>query len=124
MEKKCVACGKIKKLESFGKNNQLKDGIENRCKICKANYQKAYLARKPKIRPEKGPKLSGLNKSDWCATYKLLAQMGYDVTKDIHQQFADKYGFDYKKRPARNKIQFLSTDCLERTDMANPLTEQ
>lgn len=124
MDKKCNTCGKIKRIESFGKNKMMKDGIENRCKICKSNYQRAYLAKKPRPQAESGPKLQGITKNDWCVTYELLSIMGYDITKDIHLQFAEKYGVRYKKRPKRNKIQYPPTDCLEGTDMANPLTKQ
>lgn len=123
MEKNCIACGKLKKIDSFGKNKQIPGGIEKRCKICKNNYNKKYREQN-NISSPKGPHLTGLGKNDWCKMYQFLEKIGYDIQGDIHKQFAEKHNLPYKQRPTRNKINYLPTDCLDGNDVANPLTEQ
>lgn len=123
MGKICPACGKMKKFESFGKNAQRKDGYELRCKICKNLYNRTYRE-KNGISSPTGPRLTGITKLDWCNTYRLLEIMGYDISEDIHKQFVNKHHLDYKERPARNKLQFSPTDCLDGFDMADSSTNQ
>lgn len=39
-EKKCSKCGEVKKLSEFGKNNNRKDGLQSKCKVCVLAYKK------------------------------------------------------------------------------------
>jgi hypothetical protein len=119
MKKICSSCGLEKKLESFGKNKQVPGGIEKRCKICKNNYNKKYRKENSTGVDGRMLKLNPTKKEDWCKTYQFLKQIGYDVTKDIHEQFAKKNGLTYKERPARNILQYTWRDCLDGFDVAN-----
>jgi hypothetical protein len=123
-EKKCSTCGKVKRLDSFGKNKRNKDGKDGMCKICKNTYQvKNRQERYDYDRTSSAAKMSGLTKRDWCKTYEFLISIGYDVTKDIHLQFSERYGLLYKKRPGRNKISYTYEDCLDCSNQTNPLTD-
>jgi hypothetical protein len=78
-EKKCFTCGKVKRLDSFGKNKRNKDGKDGSCKICNNTYQvKKRQERYVYDRTSSAAKMSGLTKRDWCKTYEFLISIGYD----------------------------------------------
>jgi hypothetical protein len=114
MERKCITCGKIKKLTSFNKNKKKGvDGYIPRCKICVANNIHSTIEKEDK---SPGPRLTKVSKNDYCNTYKLLRLMGYDITGDVHQQFAEKYDLSYKPKPDANIFKYAWWDCLEGFD--------
>lgn len=123
MEKRCTTCGRVKRLESFGRSKAFSTGYNSSCKICRAEYARKHREKK-NIEYGGGPRLTTVTKDDWCRTYKFLTSIGYDVSKDIHEQFSKKYGLTYKERPYRNTVSHLPTDCLDGFDMANPPTDQ
>ena len=51
MTKRCTKCGEVKSLEEFHKNRAAKDGLQNHCKSCIAEYgRKRYAERGDEIR--------------------------------------------------------------------------
>ncbi len=114
MEKLCERCNRIKKIQSFGKNNQIKGGYERVCKICRNDQNKLYRIKQRIERSDTDNlKMSGLKKSDWCKTYQFLQEIGYDVNKDIHRQFVEKHKLVYGKRYYKNFVKFLPSDCVD-----------
>jgi len=56
-------------------------GFNVRCKVCEIKRRKEkYEARKPV----------------WYTTDDILTGMGYDLNKDIHEQFCIRHGLTYK----------------------------
>lgn len=116
--KQCCACLKMKSQDSYWKNNQLKSGFDNKCKICKT--QGKYCVKKNKVgrpnagRPSKNnaPQLFNVRKSDWIETYEFLKKIGYDLSSDktIHEQFCEKYNLKPRKRMYEKSIQYTPKD--------------
>ena len=58
--------------------------------------------------------LSGVRKEEYELMWELLKQMGYDVNKDIHQQFIDRYNptmkkpMKYRKRSKSEESQWFA----------------
>ena len=50
--KECKECGVLKTLDSFYKHPLTKDGLVNKCKDCKKNYQREHLRVKHDSDPE------------------------------------------------------------------------
>lgn len=114
MEQVCTCCGKLKRIESFGKNNQQKSGYEKVCKICRNHKAKTKRQLNPKPKSKRdGMRMSGLRKSDWCGLYKFLQEIGYDVNGDIHRQFVEKHDLVYKERHYKNRVAFYPKDCQD-----------
>jgi hypothetical protein len=123
MERQCATCGRVKKIESYPKNNRLVSGYDRTCKICRNANQRIYRQnRKNNDKTSTEMKLSGLSRRDWCATYEFLKSIGYDVTKDIHLQFSERHGLPYKKRPQRNTLTYTHQDCLDCSNQTNLLS--
>jgi hypothetical protein len=58
--------------------------------------------------------LSGIKEDDYCQMYKMLSKMGYDVTKDISVQFAEKHSLLVSKSPRKGPENHWSyQDCQE-----------
>ncbi len=104
VQKMCKACKMIKDIKNFHKNLQFRDGHDARCKLCK---QKGITCTKKgshnefqkKIKDaDNGLKLSSVRREDWLDTYKLLGDMGYDLTKNISEQFCEKYNLNYREK--------------------------
>ena len=58
--------------------------------------------------------LSGIKQDDYCQMYKMLSKMGFDVTMDIHPQFAKKWGLKVSKTPRKGPENHWSyQDCQE-----------
>lgn len=45
--KVCCVCGLPKELDQFQKKKRNRDGLDNRCKACKREYDNAYYRKKP-----------------------------------------------------------------------------
>ena len=112
--KKCIACDRTRPITSFHKNSNYESGRDSRCKICKTRgitkHPHKHIT-KEKDRFQSGFKLNGVKDYDFCQMWKLLRDIGYDTDTDIHQQFVDKYGLKYKKRPYRNNVRLQPNDC-------------
>lgn len=113
MEKLCQKCNLMKPIENYGVNRAYKTGLEPVCKSCRRKIQKVYRMKKPKKITNRGIlRMSNLMKEDWCRMYLFLGQIGYDTNKDIHKQFAEKHGLEYKERPIKNLLSYRSEDCI------------
>jgi hypothetical protein len=113
MEKfECNACGIVKEKSSYAKCRLCKDGIIKICKTCKLQGKRSQkIENKTHTFNEQFRKsetkhfsLAGCGKEDYLLMYQLLEIIGYDTSKNIHQQFLDRHNaqlekpMDYKKR--------------------------
>jgi hypothetical protein len=113
----CKVCNKEKKDESFYKNKALKSGYNTTCKICSNLYQSKLRKKNIKIyETSSSLKLAGVKKTDWCSMYLFLKDLGYNIEKDIHFQFTEKYNLEYKNRPSKNTLNYTYKDCLDCSD--------
>ena len=63
MEKRCIACGRLKPTLEFHKDKSKADGLNTYCKVCHIARQKTYLARPPRRETPEGTKRCTLCKS-------------------------------------------------------------
>lgn len=114
MEKKiCKTCGIEKSIDSFPKNTSMKSGRSNKCKICHNLNIKIDRSKKNSGYERVRDHLSMhfVTKEDWCKMYKFIKMIGYDLEKDIHKQFCEKYGLPEKKRPPQSNLLYQYSDC-------------
>lgn len=115
--KKCFRCGKEKSLSSFHKCKRNADGRNAVCSICR-NTENRERRGSNKNNPVKEKVIrvdfrSGiLSKKDYCRTLEILTQMGYDITKNIHEQFCEKFSLPKKETPPTNKLKWGFQDCI------------
>lgn len=105
MEKQCKICEITKPLKEFFGCKKCSDGHLGVCKVCKKSG-KTIREKNPKTPKfnimwskldDNFMKMSMVNQDDYRQMYEFLARCGYDVTKDIHQQFIDKWNVGVKK---------------------------
>ncbi len=128
MEKICKQCGLEKKLTSFYKNRNNKDGLQSSCKIC-ANHNVKYYRHLRRENEELQDKFDGKTlsmigavKSDYCEMYSFLSKIGYNVEEDIHLQFCEKWGITTpKQRKGRGskKNRYSYKDCQQEKTPTN-----
>lgn len=89
--KVCRACGIEKDLNQYHRTKGVGDGYTARCKKCKLNGNLIPKEKKEKIdfRPLT---LAAPKREDYIEMYLTLKKMKYDLNKDIHVQFCEKYG--------------------------------
>jgi len=112
-----MGCGREKNLTSFYKYAKSPDGLNPRCKICCSQYQRKH--RKEKTEENKKDKLNdnrhltirNPSHSDYCTMYELLSLMGYDIQKNIHKQFVNKFSLTYQKRTDGWRNDYTLEDC-------------
>jgi hypothetical protein len=110
-------CGVEKKLTSFSPNKNSRDGLHYYCKLCWTAKIKEYQKNKPKKVKEKEVidtrfRLINTTKEDWCKMFSIMKDMGYDLSKNIHQQFIEKHNLPAKKSPAGKPIKsYNPSDC-------------
>lgn len=108
----CCACKKEKDWNSFYRNALMPSGWESRCKVCK-NTRVSCRAKKSKVikvQYRDAPHLHYVKKEDWIDTYDFLKLIGYDLTKNIHEQFCIKYNLEPKERTKEKSIQYSPKD--------------
>lgn len=125
LKRVCKACGIEHNIEYYSRNKEAPNGRESRCKSCKKN--KILIPRNPPLNPKKTynqtrfidiVRLDKPNQEDYELTYQFLLSLGYDVSKDIHQQFLDKWNpqskkpMKYKKRALNNQSSYLYDGSL------------
>lgn len=81
----CPICGKYKPEKEFYKRKNSKWGVESKCRIHFSKRDKDDKGENDHI------KFSRLTEKDFVGARKLLQQLGYDTTKDIHSQFKKKH---------------------------------
>jgi len=104
MEKKiCKACLIEKSIDSFYRCKNCVNGRAGTCKICK---QKGNKIVRDKIHPfnlmwrKNNTDFFSMNrvtKEDYVLMWQLLEKLGYDTSKDVHQQFMDKVNSNQDK---------------------------
>ena len=127
MEKICKNCGHKKKISSFFKNKNNKDGYQSLCKICVTHKVKYYRQLKKdteskgrEILDSKALNIIGASKGDYCQMYSFMSKIGYNPEMDIHLQFCEKWGITTpKQRPVKAKNQFTYQDCQEQKTPTN-----
>lgn len=106
MEKECKICKITKPFKEYHACQKCGDGHLGVCKTCKKEG-KTIRETLPKKQPkfnrmwsnfdDNFMKMKMVNKEDYLTMYEFLASCGYDVTKDIHQQFIDRWNVGDKK---------------------------
>lgn len=108
----CRSCGKSKPLSQYYNNKLMKSGKANSCKICSGLGIKVMKNDIPKFNKEYSKfddnwgKLFAVTSETYSLMYEFLSKIGYDTSKDIHQQFLDRWNpeskkpMKYKKRSA------------------------
>ncbi len=123
MERTCRICKRTKNITSFHRQKSGKDGYNNACKICMIHYLKQRNERINGVEDDNF-KLTGVKKSDWCKTWELLKEMGYDINQNIHQQFIKKYGLKEKQRSKKPYLLYTPKDCLESLNITDLGSDQ
>ncbi len=111
----CKACHKEKSIKQFYRNNQSKDGYEGKCKQCKINRVRIY-EKKPRKTLYFGDwndyfRLVNPTLQDYCLTYTFLENLGFNLEKDIHTQFCEKYNLQRTDRKKKDENKYFHFDC-------------
>jgi len=95
----CAACGASKLLKDYIKCVQCIDGYRPRCRHCISNKIEAvYHTPRKKLEYDDNLSMYGVGKDVYIEMYKFLENIGYDLTRPIHEQFAEKYNLTLKER--------------------------
>lgn len=117
MTKKCAGCGREKNITSYYKYAKSADGLNPKCKICCSQYQKKIRKDKTtekvkdKLDDNRHMTLRFTSQQDYCSMYELLSLMGYDIQKNIHKQFVNKFSLEYQKRTDGWRNDYTLEDC-------------
>jgi hypothetical protein len=115
MEKKCAECKVTKPISEFHKRVDNIDGLNKKCRMCVNEYQRERTKNKTK-KPEDVSARFALNKpgvEEYQVMYKFLISAGYDITKDIHKQFCEKYNLVPKPRNVKDRNQYTYQQCFK-----------
>lgn len=86
----CRACGIRQDVKFFHKSKGVSDGYIARCKKCKSEGK--LIPKDVKQKVEFKPlTLAAPTEEDYIEMYLTLKKMGYDLNKDIHVQFSERY---------------------------------
>lgn len=109
----CCSCKMEKDISSFYRNVLVSSGFEGRCKLCKKQGKKCRKKKeytgvgRPKYN---APQLFNVRKKDWIETFEFLKSMGYDLSKNIHEQFCERHNLKPRKRMYEKSIQYTPKD--------------
>jgi hypothetical protein len=100
IRKTCKACGASKLLKDYMKCEQCVDGYRPRCRHCISNNVQIDYdnTQRKKLWYDDNLSMRGVVKDVYIEMYKLLEEIGYDLTKPIDEQFAEKYNLTVKHR--------------------------
>lgn len=107
--KLCRACNQIKVARSF---HRVHGVLQPRCKQCKIEGN--IIPRKHvdySSRTGMKLRLGKPEKQDYIETYELLDKMGYDLKKDIHIQFCEKYNLKPRQPKKEFKGRLSPEEC-------------
>ena len=108
-QKICKTCGVMKPLEQYYSCKNCNMGRAGSCKMCVVQKKTTQKLEQGKIHPFNKEfrrsetswySMAGCTKQDYMDMWEILGQMGYDLEKDIHQQFLDKFNV-YEKYPLK-----------------------
>jgi hypothetical protein len=102
--KKCCACKLIKPVDEFGKNKRKKGGYGYKCKPCRRQYEKSYVAANKELR-KAIKKRHSLKNKDKIKAYKKKYN---SENKDLIKKTRKKYNSENKhKRNISRKEYYL-----------------
>ena len=108
----CCSCKKEKPIKSFYKSTA--KSIADRCKLCNQQNKKCIDVIEKPVKKGRGnsdgPALFNVSKRDWEKTFLFLKQIGYDLNKDLHLQFCEKYNLEPKKRTYEASVIYSPKD--------------
>ena len=116
MSKVCKGCGIEKPISEYHKSKAFTDGINSKCRDCVNLYNSIRNKEKRLLQKDSTPvffRLSNTPKRDYCSMFEFMTAIGYDINKDTHKQFCDKYNLPYKKRESKSKNLYTHTDCIK-----------
>jgi hypothetical protein len=118
--KVCKACNIERPITFFWKSSN--GNRQNRCKVCFKNKQFIQQRVAPEDKEYKKSKyhktydeifrLDAPTANDYKLTYSFLESCGYDISKDIHKQFCEKYNLKYKKKNSFTEPTYLFDGSL------------
>lgn len=118
-----MRCGNEKNITSFYKYAKSNDGYNPRCKICVSTYNRTKkepkVKDKDKLNDNRHLTLRNPSHQDYCTMYELLSIMGYNIQKNIHKQFVNKFSLDYQKRTNGWRNDYTLEDCDCKTFLPN-----
>lgn len=82
----CPVCGQYKPEKEFYKRKNTKFGVEPRCRI---HYSKKDKDEKDNENAHL--KFGRVTEKDFVGARELLQKLGYDTTKNVHEQFKKKF---------------------------------
>jgi hypothetical protein len=82
----CPICGQYKPEKEFYKRKSSKWGVEPKCRL---HYTKRD--KNEKQEDDSHLKFSRVTEKDFVGARNLLQLLGYDTTKDVHEQFKQKH---------------------------------
>ena len=91
----CTICGEYKPESQFYKNKKTTWGIETRCKD-------HYIKKNKEDNSNDHIRFTRLYEKDFQGAKEILQRMGYDTTRNIHQQFMEKH--KHKIKQEKNEI--------------------
>lgn len=113
----CKQCLTYKDPSNFYKSDKYPDGKMYKCKICFYEYKIKPKSQRQQERMEKiklntlpevkMAKMTQCSKEDYELMYEFLRGVGYDPTKNIASQFAEKWGVQYKERKPQDQSYYL-----------------
>ena len=111
----CIACNIKKPINQFYRNNALIGGYEKRCKICKKNnissrQKNDKIYKSTKSTGDFSPSLVGLSQEDFRSCYLFLQKIGYDLNRNLHEQFCEKHNLPVNPEPYKTKFYFSPKD--------------
>jgi hypothetical protein len=112
MERKiCKTCEIEKSFSQYYSCKNCIGGIQGSCKLCISNKRVTKKLAEGKIHPfnkefrkseDAHFSMAGATKEHYMIMWEILAKMGYDLEKDVAQQFLDKFNV-YEKKPMKYK---------------------
>jgi hypothetical protein len=95
----CKSCGASKLLRDYIKCKTCQGGYTPRCRHCMSSNTEIFKNKTVKKR-ESQDNLSmyGIGKDTYIEMYEFFERIGYDLTRPIAEQFAEKHNLEVKKR--------------------------
>ena len=95
----CKSCNVSKTIKEFVECKSCVGGYTPRCKFCISTGKMIEREKNIVDKPEKDfLAMRGITRENYHDMYLFLRAIGYDLTRPIAQQFAEKHGLKVKKR--------------------------
>ena len=90
----CAACEIEQPIYEFWGDNSIVGGKNRRCRTCVRN--KILIPTERRLSKFSEQSRKDLLKEEYDIVYSFLETIGYDLTKDLHQQFLDRHNPNLK----------------------------